>query len=770
MHKDWTVSLKYVILGLIAQSVLAVTLVSLQYTQLARHQWDAVYTRVEAIRQALQSELSSSIIAFDRESIRVVLRAYAQENFITYISFNSAMREPVREVFSIDPTPGAPSVYLFSRDTWESADATHLVTPVTWAGHTVGNFEMGISAAAAKASIFETIRKSVISAMLIMSLFSFAWWRFARGLAGKWHAFANWVRGDTAHAVAGVDVTLDYVRRHIVELRAQANRAHAEVRTLTHTAKYLWSMVNQCAVLTLSKQGKITGWNAGAQVLLGYTEQEILGRQVDNLFYGELRVAGVFWQMLERADADRLALEESQWVHKNGAAVPVRLELVVRRDSEGKVLGYMFVVVGLSAQPDAAKIWKKRCQELYALLQERNIELDFVKQHAAGLQQSHQAFIARLSQELRIPANTILGYTQLLEGDKRLPLPGYQQRNVREIMSAGGQLLNSIGELLEHTKIEHGGQGLLVEYVAFAPLLQECVSTVQNLVKYREVNIMLADSLDISLTVHADRTRLAHALVNVLLTLSGLAKPGQALVIKTLIDEQRVKVLCGVETAIKSDFLPPNRAMSEDLCELPACAHKKYNFSGIKTLLEMMGGGLAVADHPYHGINLIAELVRVVDQPHTHPVTTTDNGIHAANIKVNTGERVVLYIEDNESNLRLVENVLKHHVGVRVIGASEPFEGLALARAYRPDLILVDINLPGIDGYEVLRQLQADPSVNDPHIIAVSASAAESDITRGLTAGFERYITKPINVTQFVKTVNGLLDEPPTSPPLARAV
>lgn len=117
-------------------------------------------------------------------------------------------------------------------------------------------------------------------------------------------------------------------------------------------------------------------------------------------------------------------------------------------------------------------------------------------------------------------------------------------------------------------------------------------------------------------------------------------------------------------------------------------------------------------------------------------------------------EYTVLYIEDNPANLRLVTQLLGRRSDIKMLSAEDPFLGLELAMEYQPDLVLLDINLPGIDGYEVLKYLRQRDSTRDKPVIAISANAMPRDIKKGLKAGFDDYITKPIDIKILLQTVD----------------
>jgi CheY-like chemotaxis protein len=179
-----------------------------------------------------------------------------------------------------------------------------------------------------------------------------------------------------------------------------------------------------------------------------------------------------------------------------------------------------------------------------------------------------------------------------------------------------------------------------------------------------------------------------------------------------------------------------------------------------KRLVEMMKGEIGVTSSPGVGSTFWIELAAAggvngaLAQPAAQAAPDPDRAVPAA---PDAGPRLILYIEDNPANLRLVQEIVGFRAGLRLLAAPDGHAGLALAHTHRPAIILMDLNLPGMGGFEVLAQLRRDPETAHIPVIALTANAMPRDIERGLSAGFARYLTKPIDIEQFNEAIDGVL-------------
>ncbi|MDH4134052.1 MAG: ATP-binding protein, partial [Gammaproteobacteria bacterium] len=349
-------------------------------------------------------------------------------------------------------------------------------------------------------------------------------------------------------------------------------------------------------------------------------------------------------------------------------------------------------------------------------------------------------FLARMSHELRTPMNAILGFAQVLEMEK---LNDEQLGFAREIESAGTHLLELINELLDLSRIETGKLATVIEKVSAPEAVRDALQITRGLMEQR--NIRLLERCPVTdVQVLADPTRLKQILVNLLSNAVKYNREGGRITIGC---ERRNDERLRISVTDTGEGIPPEKLGSlfkpfERLgAEFGTVEGTGIGLALSKQLAELMAGTLGVDSAPGQGSTFWLEL----------PCAASPEAV-AAVPKAATGtapvaeSRTVLYVEDNPANLRVVEAMFRHQPHLQLLSATNGEYGLELARRYTPDAILLDIHLPGMDGYAVFEALKADPKTKDIPVIALSADAMPIDIERGLKAGFVHYLTKPIKI------------------------
>ncbi|MHB1188879.1 PAS domain-containing protein [Thiobacillus sp.] len=370
--------------------------------------------------------------------------------------------------------------------------------------------------------------------------------------------------------------------------------------------------------------------------------------------------------------------------------------------------------------------------------------------------QTKSEFLSSMSHELRTPMNAILGFGQLMEYDATLP--DEHQDNVREILKAGHHLLELINEVLDLSKVESGHIDLSLEPVEVCLIVEDCLGLVGPLADQRD--IQLSHKGLKGAAVRADRTRLKQALLNLLTNAIKYNRDAGSVHIEVQLegaDRLRIRVTdtgLGIPAArLVELFQPFNRLDAE---------HSDIEGTGIgltitRRIVEMMGGAVGVESEAGVGstfwIELPLESMADATQDRLDPA---DDGATPVQ-RIEAAQHVVLYIEDNPSNIKLVAQILGHRPHIHLLTAHTPELGIELARSRHPELILLDINMPGMDGYQVLEVLKADARLQAIPVIAVTANAMPRDIERGRAAGFSEYLTKPIDVTGFFSMLDRCL-------------
>ncbi len=529
----------------------------------------------------------------------------------------------------------------------------------------------------------------------------------------------------------------------------------------------IFNSANFSSIATDAK-GVIQIFNVGAERMLGYAAadvmnkitpadisdpQEVISRA--KALSAELGtpITPGFEALVFKASRGIEDIYELTYIRKDGSRFPAVVSVTALRDAHNAIIGYLLI----GTDNTARKQVEEAQQLLDQMLRDKNVELESAKFVAEKANLAKSDFLSSMSHELRTPLNAILGFGQLMESDTPPPSPS-QQASINQILQAGWYLLDLINEILDLAMIESGKLSLSLEPVALREVMLECRTMMEPQAQERGIQMTFAEC-DSPYFVDADRTRLKQILINILSNAVKYNKRGGTVVVG-----------CGPATA-------PNRirvTVTDSGAGLPpeklAQLFQPFNRLGqqatteqgtgiglvvTKRLVELMGGTIGVESTVGTGSVFWFELG-------SSPAPKTAAEVEAARrvqpvLSKGTLVRTLLYVEDNPANLQLVEQLIARRTDMRFLTAEDGNAGVELARSSQPDVILMDIHLPGISGIEALTILRADPTTAHIPIIALSANAIPRDIEKGLEAGFCRYLTKPIKVDHFMDALEEAL-------------
>jgi signal transduction histidine kinase/ActR/RegA family two-component response regulator len=361
-------------------------------------------------------------------------------------------------------------------------------------------------------------------------------------------------------------------------------------------------------------------------------------------------------------------------------------------------------------------------------------------------------FLSRMSHELRTPLNAILGFGQLLSMRE---LDDADKERVDQILKGGQHLLALINEVLDIARIESGKLALSLEPVQISDIVRDALDLVRPLANEQGIAIRV-DSVNDHEFVTADRQRLSQVMLNLLSNAIKYNRPGGSVAIvvhRTDGDTVAVEISdtgVGMSASELRRLFRPFERLGADEAQV---AGTGLGLVLSKGLVEAMGGRLSVESELGTGSTFRIELAAT-----TSPLAGAEaDGALSTSAKPRAAgdhRYTILYVEDNLSNLKLVQHILSQRTDIHLIPAMQGGLGLELAREHRPDLVLLDLHLPDMDGEEVLARLQAEPAFNGTPVVVLSADATQGRVQRLLDSGASAYLSKPIDIRQFIDVID----------------
>ena len=394
------------------------------------------------------------------------------------------------------------------------------------------------------------------------------------------------------------------------------------------------------------------------------------------------------------------------------------------------------------------------------------------KEAAEAANRAKSEFLSRMSHELRTPLNAILGFAQLLEMDD---LTADQHQSLDYITKAGNHLLGLINEVLDISRIEAGGISLSIEPVPLDEVLQESLDLASTIAAQRNIKLQAHIGERCKNThIASDRQRVKQVLLNLIANGIKYNREGGSVTVTCerieagskgadsgldrRMDAETLRISVsdtghGISPEKLARLFTPFDRLGAEQTEVEGTG---LGLAVSKSLVEAMGGTISVHSTLGQG-SVFSVQLPIVESPmeslnhlDTEPLVMPE---------ALTQHHTVLYIEDNLSNLRLVERIFEYGPGVNLLAAKQGSVGLQLAREHCPDLILLDLHLPDMQGDEVLRKLKEDSETRDIPVVMITADATSRQIERLLAAGASAYLTKPLNIKQFLNVLEETLQE-----------
>ena len=527
------------------------------------------------------------------------------------------------------------------------------------------------------------------------------------------------------------------------------------------------------SVVSTDLNGNITSWNKGAERMFGYSKEEIIGKPIATV-YPEDKQAFLIEHVIAPLKRKGTHEVEVNMLNKDGNIFCGHLSLSMLLDNTGEAYGMIGYTMDITEKYNMELELKQLNEELEIRVEERTQQLKesitavnkenderkraeqsliIAKEEAIHANKLKSEFLGRMSHELRTPMNAIIGFGQLISLEKISPKVATY---IKEVNDASNHLLGLIDEVLELSTIEAGKIKMNIRNYRLSDIIDESISLVTSDANNRNITIINSLASDNQINISIDKLRFKEIILNLLSNAIKYINEGGKISIRCE-DPGKDKICLEVSDDGPGIAKEQQETLFEPFNRLGA-EYSEVEGTGIgltisKQLIENMGGKIGVISEPGNGTTFWLEcpLATGEDQGLSEDIRN-DNKTSRTNL-----EKVILYVEDNPANMKLIEEVFAKDPQIKLLKATNAEDGLELARENTPDIIILDLNLPGMDGYEALAKLRKTENTKHTPAFALSAAAMPRDVERGLLAGFERYLTKPIRITDLREAVNKTL-------------
>lgn len=525
-------------------------------------------------------------------------------------------------------------------------------------------------------------------------------------------------------------------------LSLEINKRKTITKALHKSASLVNSVLNNIldGVITIDEKGTILSFNKESEHIFGYSQNEVLHKNIKMLMPepDKANHDSYLSNYIKTSIPKIIGIgREVVGLRKDGSTFPMDLG-VSKLNVEG-TRHFTGIVRDITAQKRA----------VHAIL--------IAKKEAEQANEAKSKFLAHMSHDLRTPLNSVLGFAQLLALDLNKTLTKEQSANVQRIEKSGRHLLTLINEILDLSRIESGAFTVATESINTAKLTAELISDSQPIATKYGITIIDKTMAAKPTYITADNTRLKQVLLNLLSNAIKYNSNDGSVTISLENKKERLRINIidtgpGISEENQTMLFEPFNRLDADCTNIEGTG---IGLTIAKQLTEKMGGIIGVESTLGKGSCFYVEIPISQITEKTENLSDSDLKINKNNDEYKNYKYVILYIEDNIQNFKLVEAFLlsmrKH---ITLLHTNEAKSGIEMARTHQPNLILMDINLPGMDGLEAFGILKRQNETRNIPIVVVSADAMKESIENALDAGFDSYITKPINLKNFLKVVD----------------
>ena len=519
----------------------------------------------------------------------------------------------------------------------------------------------------------------------------------------------------------GASITVALDRVQLVE----GVRRNAELLDLAYDAVFSWDFATR----------GIQYWNRAASELYGYSEAEVVGMDPQRLLNSVYAIPldGILAVLCEYDHWEGELLQET----KDGHVLPISARWALQRDAAGEPLSVLEINRDISAERRAAD------------------ELRTARDVAERASSAKSEYLSRMSHELRTPLTAMLGFSDLLE--MRQPRDD-QVQAIDAIQRAGSHLLSLVNDVLDIARIESGRESLFLEPIEVRAALEESVGLVAQAAAERNINLHVQNAPADPILVRADRQRLKQVLLNLLSNAIKYGPMGGVVEIRAAGGEHEVEIQVADEgPGLTEDeqllLFQPFERLGAERSHVPGTG---LGLALCRQLTTAMGGSVGVRSVSGEGTTFTIRLQRALSTDGEAVILASSKSVLTDPVP----DRTVLYVEDNLATITLVESIFALRPNIRLLTAMQGGIAIELANEHRPDLIILDLHLPDINGDEVISRLREDLRTASIPVVMYSADATERQVERLLAAGAEAYLTKPARVSEFLEMLDRVLKRP----------
>jgi|GEM_PF-1961048 len=526
--------------------------------------------------------------------------------------------------------------------------------------------------------------------------------------------------------------------RDLLEVRVEQRTT--ELKESEEKFRSIYEIMPDVLMITNVQTGECIDVNEGFSEVTGYSRAEVIGHSTTSL---------MLW---EHAD-DRRRLV--QGLTENGTVFNLTANFR-RKDGtlwpglmSARLFDYEGVPQMLSLTKDVTEIRR-------------------AEQEAIDANKAKSEFLSSMSHELRTPMNAIMGFAQMLDYNPQEPLTETQKASVGHILTGSSHLLDLINQVLELNKIEAGKASLNIDHISARGVIDKSIVMMED--KAAKAGITITDKTtehDLPI-LWTDATRLHQVLLNLLSNaVKYNQKGGEVTISSEDVPGQMLRIMIadtgdGISEERHEDLFLPFERLGREAGNIEGTG---IGLTITKQLVELLGGEINFESKETVGSTFW------VDIPISHKKLDDEKKIRETSKKTKQIKsesnhivpQTILYIEDNPDNIRLMETVIGHVANCKLLTAHNAELGLDIAKSEKPGLILMDINLPGMNGIEALKLIQDTTATSHIPVIAVTAAAMSKDIEAGMKAGFTGYMTKPFIISELIKTIENTLNSEATS-------